>query len=596
MKKTTKKASTAKMFTKIGLVTGVLLMSSSLVPSNESTNRVANLVGVQSVEASSAVKYNTTANLNLRTGASTKHKILVSIPKGKEIQYLSKSGSWYKVKYGSKTGWVSSAYVKKTTVKATASKPKAPATPKASSVKTVSKYTTTTNLNLRSGASTKHKHLVTIPKGKEIKYISKSGTWFKVSYGTKTGWVSSAYVKKTTVAVQPAPTPVAKPAPTPAPKAPSTPKAQVEKSYQTTASLNLRTGGSTKNGVILLIPKGKTVVFTGVKATTGWYQVKYAGKTGYVSPSYLRLIIPTSYKSTSYPISLSAMVAKQFSLNGQTDAYRTQAAYVRKTNVELKKPTDKTGILLVDSPVVDGATTHTFGTLKAKEKIQIIGETKAFYKVNYQAWRNAKAADITPNVDPKRFAKGTPAYYQFLDLSASANVSTTELNKVLNGKGILNNHGKSFIDAGKAHGVNEVYLVSHALLETGHGASALSKGITVSKVNGKNVTPMKVYNMFGIGAHDIDAVRLGSERAYTEGWTTPQKAIMGGAKYIGEAYVNHPQFKQNTLYKMRWNPAMPGEHQYATDIGWAVKQTKSIDALYKSLSDYSLSFDVPVYK
>ena len=600
MEKNTNHTSTAKMFTKIGLVTGVLLMSASFIPSGESTNMVANLVGVQSVEASSVSKYTTTANLNLRAGASTKHKVLGSIPKGKEIQYLSKSGSWYKVKYGTKTGWVSSTYVKQTAVKSSASAPKAPATPKASAVKTVTKYTTTTNLNMRAGASTKHKHLLTIPKGKEVKYISTSGSWFKVSYANQTGWVSSSYVKKTTVNATPAPAPAPKPAPAPAPKAPSTPKApttvQATKHYTTTASLNMRTGGSTSHKVVLLIPAGKTVAFTGVKASTGWYQVAYAGKTGYVSPSYLKLVIPTTYKTTPYPITLNEMVNLQFKLNGQTDAYRTQAAYVRKTNVELKKPTDKTGTLLVDSPVVDSATTHVFGTLKADEKVKILGETKLFYKVEYQAWRNAKAADITPNADPKRFAKGTAAYYQFLDLSASAKVSTAELNKVLSGKGILHNHGKSFIDAGKAHSVNEVYLVSHALLETGHGASPLSKGIVVSKVNGKDVAPKKVYNMFGIGAHDIDAVRLGSERAYVEGWTTPEKAIMGGAKFIGEMYVNHPEFKQNTLYKMRWNPATPGEHQYATDIGWAVKQTKSIDALYKSLIDYTLTFDVPVYK
>jgi mannosyl-glycoprotein endo-beta-N-acetylglucosaminidase len=139
-------------------------------------------------------------------------------------------------------------------------------------------------------------------------------------------------------------------------------------------------------------------------------------------------------------------------------------------------------------------------------------------------------------------------------------------------------------------------LVSHALLETGQGNSQLATGVLVNTVNGQPVTPKVVYNMFGIGAYDATALKSGSERAYLEGWTTPEKAIIGGAKFIGNMYVNHPTYKQNTLYKMRWNPERPGSHQYATDMGWAVKQTTSISNLYKALDDYSLTFDVPSYR
>ena len=51
----------------------------------------------------------------------------------------------------------------------------------------------------------------------------------------------------------------------------------------------------------------------------------------------------------------------------------------------------------------------------------------------------------------------------------------------------------------------------------------------------------------------------------------------------------------NTLYKMLWNPENPGTHQYATDIGWAVKQAVSIEKIFSSFTDATLSFDVPVY-
>jgi D-alanyl-D-alanine carboxypeptidase len=69
-------------------------------------------VGASQVEAAS-VAYTATEKLNLRSGASIKHKVLIAIPKGQEVTYISQSGSWFKVKSGSKTGYVNSAYLKK---------------------------------------------------------------------------------------------------------------------------------------------------------------------------------------------------------------------------------------------------------------------------------------------------------------------------------------------------------------------------------------------------------------------------------------------------------------------------------------------------
>ena len=64
------------------------------------------------IEASAKVTYKTTDNLNLRTGASVNHKRILTIPKGQTVVYLGKQGSWYKVKYGNKTGFASSKYLK----------------------------------------------------------------------------------------------------------------------------------------------------------------------------------------------------------------------------------------------------------------------------------------------------------------------------------------------------------------------------------------------------------------------------------------------------------------------------------------------------
>lgn len=206
-------------------------------------------------------------------------------------------------------------------------------------------------------------------------------------------------------------------------------------------------------------------------------------------------------------------------------------------------------------------------------------------------WRNggmsyATESETAEYMNPNSFY--TDAYkYQFLDLSKPNNVSEETLNNYLDDKGVMKGMGAAFIEAAKEYNVSEVYLVAHACLESGNGTSQLATGV---EVNGTTV-----YNLFGIGAYDANPVGNGSQRAYNQGWTSVEAAIKGGAKWISENYVNSPDGRQNTLYKMLWNPENPGTHQYATDIGWAVKQAVSIEKIFSSFTDATLSFDVPVY-
>ncbi|RQW21350.1 hypothetical protein EH196_15030 [Bacillus sp. C1-1] len=200
-------------------------------------------------------------------------------------------------------------------------------------------------------------------------------------------------------------------------------------------------------------------------------------------------------------------------------------------------------------------------------------------------WQNASRNDVAYYMNPNNFNQGTSAYLQFLDLSSSAGLSAQSINsQLLSNKGTLSGHGQTFINASKLHGVNEIYLISHALLETGNGGSQLARGV---QYNGRTV-----YNMYGIGAFDGNAVQAGARYAYNQGWFTPEDAIIGGARFVSNNYFARGQ---TTLYKMRWNPASPGTYQYATDVGWAVKQTHQMANLYGLVDNYNLQFSVPVY-
>ncbi|MDW4180005.1 GW dipeptide domain-containing protein [Staphylococcus saprophyticus] len=208
-------------------------------------------------------------------------------------------------------------------------------------------------------------------------------------------------------------------------------------------------------------------------------------------------------------------------------------------------------------------------------------------------WQDASATEIKNAMDSSKLIKDPTQKYQFLRLDKSQNISSADLDKLLVGKGILEGQGEAFSEAAKAYNINEVYLISHALLETGNGTSKLANGGDV--VNGKVVTngKDKYYNMFGIGAVDSDAVKQGFATAKNNGWNTVKKAIVGGAKFIAGSYINQGQ---NTLYKMRWNPENPGVHQYATDVAWAAHNATRIKGFYDSMGKLGKYFDVDTYK
>ncbi len=209
-------------------------------------------------------------------------------------------------------------------------------------------------------------------------------------------------------------------------------------------------------------------------------------------------------------------------------------------------------------------------------------------------WVLADRNEIRYYLDPSNFLSGE-GKYQFLKLNYTEGISANEINSVLQGKGVLEGKGQAFLNSSIVYNVSPAYLVSHAFLETGNGKSTLSSGIIVTQVSGKPVAPKVVHNLFGIGAFDADPIRLGSEYAYTKGWFSIDLAIAGGADWISKNYINSLTYNQNTLYKMRWNPNITGTHQYATDIGWANKQTKNIKSIMDKFTSANLYFDIPRY-
>ena len=64
------------------------------------------LMNASHVDAATDMRTVTASSLNFRSGPSTSHSIIGSLQKGQQVEYISESGSWAKVKYNGVTGYV----------------------------------------------------------------------------------------------------------------------------------------------------------------------------------------------------------------------------------------------------------------------------------------------------------------------------------------------------------------------------------------------------------------------------------------------------------------------------------------------------------
>ena len=130
--------------------------------------------GMTTAFAATEYKVITADAVNFRSGPSTSYLSLGSFNKGDKVEYLGTSGSWVKVKYNNKTGYVYGSYV--------------------GNYATITQYVTATTLNVRSGAGTSYSVLGSLSKGTKVEVISTTNGWSKINYNGSIGYVSSQYL------------------------------------------------------------------------------------------------------------------------------------------------------------------------------------------------------------------------------------------------------------------------------------------------------------------------------------------------------------------------------------------------------------------
>lgn len=224
-----------------------------------------------------------------------------------------------------------------------------------------------------------------------------------------------------------------------------------------------------------------------------------------------------------------------------------------------------------------------------------------FSQAQYNIASSRFKPSIRTKMDPASFPKGSDGYYQFalVNQGYSGLVTAEQINAFISStpagrSGTLKGTGQYFIEAAKLYNVNEIYLLAHAIHETGWGTSNFAKGYPC---NGK-----MYYSFYGIGAFDSNPNNT-QNFAVKQGWDSIRNGIVGGAQWISRNYTFN-SYSQNTVYKMRWNPtgyAKLGKPtwQYATDPNWPNAIASIMASAYRSMGitqgECGLTFVVPQY-
>lgn len=171
--------------------------SNSGQPNNSNTNN-NNTQPEQSKSANGLVNISSySSTLNVRSSASGSSGVIGSLKKGSSVNIVAVSGDWYKIKYNSSYGYVSSKYISLGSSQ--------PAINNSTTTNTANVTNLTSNkfgvvnlsnksssLNLRNNPS--GSVIGSLPYGTKLQILGTSGSWYKVNSNGTVGYVSADYV------------------------------------------------------------------------------------------------------------------------------------------------------------------------------------------------------------------------------------------------------------------------------------------------------------------------------------------------------------------------------------------------------------------
>ena len=201
-----------------------------------------------------------------------------------------------------------------------------------------------------------------------------------------------------------------------------------------------------------------------------------------------------------------------------------------------------------------------------------------------KGWNAASKEIIEYCLDPRNFLNDDDNILMFQSLSWNDSETAAGLRNIL-APTAMNSEAfvTYFMNAGRTYNVSAYHLAARADQETAGGRSGSVTG-----------TYKNYYNIGAVGANPVQAA---VNYAQAHGWDTAEKAIMGGAEFIGGNYISAGQ---DTLYFQKFDVITEDGnglywHQY---MGNLIAPQHEATKLAKNLSAYGnnqVTFRIPIY-
>ena len=257
---------------------------------------------------------NSSSLLNVRSSANLSSSIIGSLKNGSSVSILGKTGSWYKIKYGSKVAYVSSNYISSSNNSNSNSDNNSSTSTGKGTVKLSS---TSSSLNLRDNPSLSSKILGGLSHGSSVDILGKTGSWYKIKYGSKIGYVSSQFITTSN-------------------SSNSSGSSVTNQKFGTVylsnkySTLNVRKNAGTNSSVISSLAYGSKVEI--LSSSGEWYKINFKNTTGYVYSKYIK---DTAQKVVAF--NQSATQDKKYGVKEDNVTINNKSADVAKSNTENEK-------------------------------------------------------------------------------------------------------------------------------------------------------------------------------------------------------------------------------------------------------------------
>ena len=272
---------------------------------------------IQTSQNTTTTKVVSVSSLNMRSGPSTSYNIIEVLTKDTQVEVISVEDGWAKIKYNSKTGYVSNQYLSDKKVEEV----------------TQIKYVNATTLNVRSGPSTTYSIIDTLKQDAKVEVISIENNWAKIKHNNEIGYVSAEYLSDKKVET-------------------------IQIKYVNATTLNVRSGPDTTYEILTTYKYGQEVKVVNISEDKEWAKIKYNDEYAYVSNKYLVDKLEADSENNdsntgsitgtfeNVNCSFSTMVDYEYKLSLQgfnkiranlSTNYSNSSAYVKATREDLSK-------------------------------------------------------------------------------------------------------------------------------------------------------------------------------------------------------------------------------------------------------------------